>query len=243
MKIIFVLILSASFFLLFPKSVLATSCDGIAPNASTATITDACSFPETNDGLDGGTITINTGGTLTVNSGYVVTAGSFVLNGGAIARSTDGTAILKLGTSVWMLDADADHYPANITHYVQTDSPGEGYVRKNTLTSISDLDCYDANANAKPGQTTYYTVNRGDSSFDYNCDSAITKRRLSCNTPTCSNLCVLSCPYIDASGEGTACGTPDINAGYSSSTRNNDEYGNCVSCTNSGTTLTTMECL
>lgn len=35
-------------------------------------------------------------------------------------------------------------------------------------------DCYDGNANAKPGQTTYFATHRGDSSFDYNCDSVIT---------------------------------------------------------------------
>jgi len=35
-----------------------------------------------------------------------------------------------------------------------------------------NTDCYDSNANAKPGQTNYYTVNRGDGSFDYDCDGS-----------------------------------------------------------------------
>ncbi len=35
-------------------------------------------------------------------------------------------------------------------------------------------DCYDANANAKPGSTTCSTTNRGDGSFDYNCSGGNT---------------------------------------------------------------------
>lgn len=31
-------------------------------------------------------------------------------------------------------------------------------------------DCYDDNADAKPGATTWSTVDRGDGSYDYNCD-------------------------------------------------------------------------
>ena len=30
-------------------------------------------------------------------------------------------------------------------------------------------DCYDGNASAKPGQTGWFTVHRGDNSFDYDC--------------------------------------------------------------------------
>ena len=39
------------------------------------------------------------------------------------------------------------------------------------MTSVTTADCYDANANAKPGQTAWQTTaNRGDGSGDYNCD-------------------------------------------------------------------------
>lgn len=31
-------------------------------------------------------------------------------------------------------------------------------------------DCYDLNADARPGQTQWFEVDRGDGSFDYNCD-------------------------------------------------------------------------
>ena len=37
-------------------------------------------------------------------------------------------------------------------------------------------DCYDDNPLAKPGQTMWFTVHRGDGSFDYNCDGDGTPR-------------------------------------------------------------------
>lgn len=41
--------------------------------------------------------------------------------------------------------------------------------RQSTIVSHT-VDCYDDNANAKPGQTTHFSTDRGDGSFDYNCD-------------------------------------------------------------------------
>ncbi len=58
-----------------------------------------------------------------------------------------------------------------------TDADGDGYgVGSATCTCDTSGatvggDCYDANANAKPGQTTYFLGDRGDGSWDYNCDS------------------------------------------------------------------------
>jgi hypothetical protein len=37
-------------------------------------------------------------------------------------------------------------------------------------------DCYDANRRAHPGQRDYYAVDRGDGSFDYDCDGRATRR-------------------------------------------------------------------
>ena len=36
--------------------------------------------------------------------------------------------------------------------------------------ATNDDDCYDGNADAKPGQTNYFDVHRGDN-FDYDCDN------------------------------------------------------------------------
>lgn len=240
LKIITTLIFLVFGLFLFPSEALAAECSAAGLADASCTISSSYSFANTVDGLDGGAIQLQTGGTLTILNGYTVAASSFVLNGGSMVINSG--AIFKPGTGIWMLDSDSDLYPASTTQVAQAGSPGAGYVRKSTLTSASTTDCYDSNASAKPTQTTYYTVERGDASFDYNCDSAITKQRLGCDAPTCANNCTVTCPYIDASGEGTACGTTDINAGYVSATRNNDEYGACVSCTGSGTTTTTMEC-
>jgi hypothetical protein len=52
-------------------------------------------------------------------------------------------------------------------------------------TGLDTSDCYDANANAFPGQTGYFGTHRGDSSFDYNCDGT-QETRLSGRYSRCS---------------------------------------------------------
>jgi hypothetical protein len=53
-------------------------------------------------------------------------------------------------------------------------------------------DCFDDNANAYPGQTSRFSVDRGDGSFDYNCDGMVSKGSVTqavscmCNV---SNIC------------------------------------------------------
>jgi len=235
MKKIATFILFIASFFLFASNANAAECT--STSTSSCTVSGAFSFSNATDGING-SITITTNGTLTLLNGYSVGATSFVFTGGTMVVNTGAT--LKPGTTtVYMLDADSDGYPASTTTKYFESAAGRRSV--SDLTSLSTADCYDSNANAKPTQTLYYSSNRGDGSYDYNCDSATTKRRLSCTSPVCS-ACSVTCDYIDASGEGTACGTTGINAGYASATRNNDEYGNCVSCTGVGTTTTTMEC-
>ena len=66
--------------------------------------------------------------------------------------------------------------------YFDSDSDGYGFGNKvcvgnQTGYADNNTDCYDSNANAKPGQTSYFTTNRGDKSFDYNCnDGSIEKQ-------------------------------------------------------------------
>ena len=82
--------------------------------------------------------------------------------------SDAGTA----GASTWYQDSDGDTYGNPNVSTKACSQPG-GYVAN------SD-DCYDSNANAKPGQTTCYTTNRGDGSFDYDCSGTAS------NCKTCS---------------------------------------------------------
>jgi len=73
------------------------------------------------------------------------------------------------------VDVDGDRYaPESGTKTCRADS------------QLAGTDCYDSNANAHPGQTTYYSSHRGDNSFDYNCDGAETKRQGSCGELTSS---------------------------------------------------------
>lgn len=47
-------------------------------------------------------------------------------------------------------------------------APAPGFVKDNT-------DCDDGNANAKPGQSAYFTTPRANGSFDYDCSGTVTK--------------------------------------------------------------------
>lgn len=90
----------------------------------------------------------------------------------------------------WYQDSDGDLYGNPSVTTEACDQPA-GYVADNT-------DCYDSNANAKPGQTSCFDTNRGDGSYDYDCDSSTT----TCNT--CSSSCSSSTDYYRKS-----CQAPD----------------------------------
>lgn len=71
-----------------------------------------------------------------------------------------------IGVSTWYLDDDADGYGVPETTALACTKP-DGYAR-------SSDDCDDANSDVHPGATDYHTVDRGDGSFDYDCDGAST---------------------------------------------------------------------
>ncbi len=118
------------------------------------------------------------------------------------------------------LDADGDTYGVSSASQVCSGaSLASGYSANNT-------DCYDGNANAKPGSSTCSGTNRGDGSFDYNCSSTQT----TCGTPgystqyystlygcwnsgdrVCNNFCVWSPVSVIIAQNG--CGV----SGYASS--------------------------
>jgi hypothetical protein len=124
-------------------------------------------------GADNGNIVFSTGGSITVPSGatLVYNSGrSISIGPGSIAIS-DGGQIKE--ANIFVTDADGDGYaPSNFTRTWSTASSLAGYVRQYTL-ATDPFDCYDANANARPGQTSWFTTNRGDGSFDYNCNGGI----------------------------------------------------------------------
>jgi hypothetical protein len=65
-------------------------------------------------------------------------------------------------------DADGDGF-GDPKHTIKDCRQPPGYV------SNAD-DCYDQNANVRPGQLNFFTQHRGDGSFDYNCDGQEQKR-------------------------------------------------------------------
>jgi len=89
-------------------------------------------------------------------------------NGGGDCDDNDVT-LWQLLTGY--LDADVDGFFSEVGESVCS-----GESLPSVYSSSAGSDCYDFNNNAKPGQTKYFGVSRGDGSFDYNCDSVETKR-------------------------------------------------------------------
>lgn len=56
-------------------------------------------------------------------------------------------------------------------------------------------DCYDKNPSAKPGQKAWFTVERGDGSFDYDCSKAEEKQYPSLGSEACvvCPICITTC--------------------------------------------------
>jgi len=68
-------------------------------------------------------------------------------------------------------------------------------------TALQGGDCYDFNVDAKPGQTGWFTVQRGDGSFDYDCNGLDEKQYTGNMTWACpdidSNLCEITTQGFD----------------------------------------------
>ena len=89
---------------------------------------------------------------------------SIIINSGSIIIGTGG--MINNNADLYMTDSDSDGYSPNSTQYAGS---AAGRRRRYLLNSISNLDCYDSNANARPFQAGYFSAHRGDGSFDYNC--------------------------------------------------------------------------
>ena len=75
---------------------------------------------------------------------------------------------------VWYADADSDGYGDPAVSTAECTQPA-GYV------AVS-LDCYDIGDDARPGQTAYFTIDRGDGSYDYDCDGTETHEEPNVNS-------------------------------------------------------------
>jgi hypothetical protein len=113
----------------------------------------------------------------------------------------DGTADTEdaTGCSEYFYDYDGDGYGSSsvASKCLCTDS---GYYR-----SGYDNDCYDYNVSASPAATSYSTAQRGDGSWDWNCDGTETKYYPSVGT--CSGAVWICSWSAGWSGSVRSCGT------------------------------------
>jgi hypothetical protein len=114
----------------------------LPPPGGDYTVIRNCSFPGAVNGVDAGNLTISSGVTFTINAGQNIAwnNGYSVNVNGTMAINATGQLIQ---TNLWMLDADADGWPATTTQVAQDSSPGATYRRRNLMQSLVTVDCND----------------------------------------------------------------------------------------------------
>ena len=96
---------------------------------------------------------------------------------------------------IWYEDADGDGFGNSATSswLVRPD----GYV-------ANRQDCYDANELAKPGEMSFFKTERGDGSFDYDCDGRAEREEVrigSCSNGTANQGWEKSTPACGEAGQ------------------------------------------
>ena len=127
------------------------------------------------------------------------------------------------GCDDYYYDYDGDLYGSTVSQCLCSPS---GYY-----TASVSTDCYDLNTQASPGATSYRATDRGDGSFDYNCDGVEDTRYSSTGVCSIYSLCAVSKGW---SGSVEACGD---SGSYISACAFNVSTLNC-SATTSSTTQT-----
>jgi hypothetical protein len=140
--------------------------DGYCANASTCTAQPGQSAPTPGDCNDGNAA-INPGANEVCSNG---------VDDDCDNRQNEG--INAVGCTTFYADSDGDGYAG--TNSACYCSP------TGTYQYLDSEDCYDANPAARPGQSQWFTNNRGDGSYDYNCDGASSRqydRSYDCGCP------------------------------------------------------------
>ncbi len=85
------------------------------------------------------------------------------------------------------------------------DVDGDGFES----TVVGGVDCFDDNGDARPGQSAFFTTDRGDGSFDYDCSGTETLRFPHMSPAVCLPMAVPTCQCSTTQGWRTsrpACG-------------------------------------
>jgi len=159
----------------------------------------------------------STGATSTGSGGGKTTSSSHTASGSTTtigSTSSSATSVSTVGVSVTVGTAgyckDTCYAGHGCTPQCGTnpdcDCDGDGQkAMACTTSSTGGSDCYDCNANAKHGQTTYFDVDRGDGRYDYDCNGTDDKEfddKGACGSPVNG-----ACPYQVFLGT-TDCGKP-----------------------------------
>lgn len=188
-----------------------TDCNDTGTNAVNVHVAATCYVDTDNDNYGSTTSKSCTNNALcssvtwaSGNNGTAASSGTFAANN---TDCNDGSALVWASHSQCHTDLDADTYTIGLTpnstclnasgcaSATQASASTDGAVPTAYAagalrdSASAPLDCYDANANAKPGSTVCPTTHRGDGSFDYNCSGTTT----ACNGPyytyhACANL-------------------------------------------------------
>ena len=124
--------------------------------------------------------------------------------------------------SACMADADGD---GDRTTSSQCLCSSSGYY-----TSSLSTDCYDGSSSANPAQSSYFTTDRGDGSFDYDCNGSVDKYHSA--TGNCSGW-----PFCSGS-DGWTSGVASCGSSASWQTSCSTDWFAC----DSGTTTYTQAC-
>jgi hypothetical protein len=130
-------------------------CDGVTDEGTTWYDDDGDGYAEIDGDCDDANASVSPAGTETCGDG--------------VDNDCDGTADERnaSGCTTYYYDFDGDGYGSTAGRCLCTQ---DGYY-----TSRYSTDCYDSNASANPGATSWFTNDRGDGSFDYNCDGSQAK--------------------------------------------------------------------
>jgi len=158
----------------------------------------------------------------------------------ASPATCNGSGDCKCGTETcgsgvacinWYQDADGDTYGNPAVHQLGCDATSKAGWSKNNQDCYDNADPTKKAKDAHPGQTGFFMVDRGDGSFDYNCDNSQEHEHVVLSSTTCK-ICACTVTTDCAAKAGFGCSAvvlcPSPSEGFASA----------VSCGQQGTLYT-----